>query len=238
MVKDNARVRLANQVNHASALRAALLMLPARFTPEELFTTVTALSYTGDPRMGIAENPDKVRNIVRGPGSMEAFNKMYSPFLPQTKVDSSPLVDRQWTQNDSPRAKAELASKLPRTLKEIVYNQFLARGLFKDVDHRDADPVEVEKAHWQEAVSHKDFQDVLTKCKVFFSSVLLRHSFEQRHMLITRRVALALEGIVAPAAFRQSLKGAISVGPVKGAKYVWPKIQVSTPCVYFSTFLS
>lgn len=44
-------------------------------------------------------------------------------------------------------------------------------------------------------------------------------------------VATALEGIVKPAAFRQSCKGALSVGPVKGVKYVWPKIQVCLVCL-------
>ena len=42
------------------------LLLPDEFSVWELFEAVAGLSYIGDPRMGVAENPHKVRNIVAG----------------------------------------------------------------------------------------------------------------------------------------------------------------------------
>jgi len=48
----------------ANALRTALLLLPKEFTEEELYLTIAGLSYRGDFRKYIGENPNKVQNIV------------------------------------------------------------------------------------------------------------------------------------------------------------------------------
>jgi translocator assembly and maintenance protein 41 len=48
ILKDDPRVRLAQQVNLASALRTALLLLPKDFTEEKLYTTISSISYKGN----------------------------------------------------------------------------------------------------------------------------------------------------------------------------------------------
>ena len=77
IIKDDARVRLAQQVNLTSALRTALLLLPPQFSQQELYEKITSLSYSGDPRMTVGENPDKVANIVSA--QMEQFHTLYEP---------------------------------------------------------------------------------------------------------------------------------------------------------------
>lgn len=161
LIRDNPRVRLANQVNHASAIRTALLLLPERFTPQELFMNVAGLSYMGDPRMGLAENPDKVRNIVNGPGQLEAFRRMYSPFLPHSQLDGQ-LLNRNWSQDNSPVAKAELAHKLPATLREILWRQFVARGVVPSIT-TSSDP-DAEKELWARIIQHEDFDTAIRSC--------------------------------------------------------------------------
>lgn len=47
ILKDDPRVKLANQVNLASALRVALLTLPETFTERELYERIAGLSYSG-----------------------------------------------------------------------------------------------------------------------------------------------------------------------------------------------
>ncbi len=65
IIKDDARVRLTQQVNLVSALRNALLTLPESFEEERLFEKMASFSYQGDPRMKYwGENPKKVKNIV------------------------------------------------------------------------------------------------------------------------------------------------------------------------------
>ncbi|ELU44449.1 Mmp37 domain-containing protein [Rhizoctonia solani AG-1 IA] len=72
IIKDDPRVRLTQQVNLTSAVRAALLTLPERFNEKELFERIAGIS---DPRMSFAENPHKVRNIVNA--QQEQFRELY-----------------------------------------------------------------------------------------------------------------------------------------------------------------
>lgn len=81
IVKDDPRVKLANQVNLASALRVSLLTLPPTFSERDLYLRLAGLSYSGDPRMSVpgAENPAKVGNIVDS--QMERFRGVYGRLL-------------------------------------------------------------------------------------------------------------------------------------------------------------
>ncbi|WVQ75992.1 hypothetical protein IAR50_005628 [Cryptococcus sp. DSM 104548] len=73
----------ALRTNLQSALSLSLLLLPEKFTEDELWMKIAGLSYEGDPRMRVpgGENPGKVGNIVRGPGAREGFREMYGTFL-------------------------------------------------------------------------------------------------------------------------------------------------------------
>lgn len=53
IIRDDARVRLTQQVNLVSALRVALLTLPSHFHEDELFARMAGFSYGGDPRMSV-----------------------------------------------------------------------------------------------------------------------------------------------------------------------------------------
>lgn len=48
-----------------------------------LWEQIAGISYSGDPRMSIpgAENPQKVKNIVRGEGVQSGLREMYKPSL-------------------------------------------------------------------------------------------------------------------------------------------------------------
>lgn len=63
--------------NHASALSAALLQLPAHFPELELYRALAGLSYAGDVRMGVAEDPRKVDKLVRP--HLAEFRRLYAP---------------------------------------------------------------------------------------------------------------------------------------------------------------
>ncbi|GAX80838.1 hypothetical protein CEUSTIGMA_g8273.t1 [Chlamydomonas eustigma] len=76
---ENSKVQKALARNLKSALTAALLLLPEKFSIESLLKSICSLSYNGDIRVGLAEDPMKIGRIVEG--SREGLEAMYLPML-------------------------------------------------------------------------------------------------------------------------------------------------------------
>ncbi len=126
IIKDDARVRLTQQVNLTSALRAALLTLPSHFSEYELFERISGISYDGDPRMLLpAENRSKVRNIVHR--QEPQFRELYQRLaLGLTGVHWPSVGDGSATieQDLSPQTRAGLIKKLPSNLLTRIVNHY------------------------------------------------------------------------------------------------------------------
>ncbi|KAF9113124.1 Mitochondrial translocator assembly and maintenance protein 41 [Mortierella sp. AM989] len=118
---DDPRTRLSNQVNLFNATRVALLMLPTKFTSEELFTKIAGLSYMGDFRMSIGENPHKVQNIVKG--QLAQFHRLFDPLLANLS-NVTTLREGFLEQNDDPLVKSRTFQKLPPKLKKGVLYRY------------------------------------------------------------------------------------------------------------------
>ena len=119
IIKDDPRVRLTQQVNLTSAIRAALLTLPEKFTEKELFERITSISYGGDIRMFLpAENRNKVGNIVQkqGPQFKELYYRLVTG-LPGVHWENhcTSIV-----QDTSPNARLAHLRKLPSGLLKGV----------------------------------------------------------------------------------------------------------------------
>ncbi|KAF9147702.1 Mitochondrial translocator assembly and maintenance protein 41 [Linnemannia schmuckeri] len=112
---DDPRTRLSNQVNLFNATRVALLSLPAKFTSEELFTKIAGLSYLGDFRMSIGENPHKVQNIVKA--QLSQFHRLYDPLLANLN-NVTTLREGHLEQDISPLVRSRTFQKLPPKLKQ------------------------------------------------------------------------------------------------------------------------
>ncbi|KAF9135550.1 Mitochondrial translocator assembly and maintenance protein 41 [Mortierella sp. 14UC] len=111
---DDPRTRLSNQVNLFNATRVALLSLPSKFTSEELFTKIAGLSYLGDFRMSIGENPHKVQNIVKA--QLSQFHRLYDPLLANL-TNVTTLREGHLEQDVSPLVRSRTFQKLPPKLK-------------------------------------------------------------------------------------------------------------------------
>lgn len=126
IIKDDARVRLTQQVNLVSAVRAALLTLPEEFSETELFERIAGISYTGDPRMLLpAENRGKVGNIVRRQAPQ--FKELYHRLVVGLPGVHWPIRESRIQQDGSPKARAAHLRKLPKGLLERVNRNYAMR---------------------------------------------------------------------------------------------------------------
>ncbi|WWC86869.1 uncharacterized protein L201_001748 [Kwoniella dendrophila CBS 6074] len=86
--EEGERLIKALENNLISALSLALILCPEEFEEDYLWEKIAGLSYSGDPRMSIpgGENPEKVKNIVKGPGARDGFRSMYGAYLNEKGV--------------------------------------------------------------------------------------------------------------------------------------------------------
>lgn len=136
ILRDNPSVRLANQVNLISAVRAALLLLPPDFTEQDLYTTIAGISYMGDPRMSIGgDDPGKVKNIVSN--QLPNFRRLYAPLienLPNISFNDSACNNPDWFNDGSVNAKlaqdmdpvkrGNMVRRLPKSFREKLYFEY------------------------------------------------------------------------------------------------------------------
>lgn len=147
ILRDDARIRLANQMNLLSALRTALLLLPPKFTERELYNTIAGISYLGDPRMAFpTENPQKVANIVGN--NLPHFRRLYAPLVetlpnvefddPGCRADGWMLTDHdanlRLRQDMDPVKRGNMVRRLPKSFRSKLYFQYQKKFAIPQVD--------------------------------------------------------------------------------------------------------
>ncbi|GFQ00843.1 phosphatidate cytidylyltransferase mitochondrial [Phtheirospermum japonicum] len=121
VIVDNLEIEKLNSVNLKAATSAALLLLPSKFSEEELYAKICSLSYMGDLRMLFAEDKNKVKKIVQG--QFHLFQKMYNPLLEELAARDvfrlSSSVDQKVniTQDCGLHTTRSLVSYLPSTVR-------------------------------------------------------------------------------------------------------------------------
>ncbi|TFK40794.1 Mmp37-domain-containing protein [Crucibulum laeve] len=156
IIKDDARVRLTQQVNLTSAVRAALLTLPEQFAETELFERIAGISYSGDPRMLLpAENRGKVGNIVRKQAPQ--FKELYHRLVVGLPGVHWPAHSSTIQQDVSARARSAHLRKLPANLLTGVKNNYSRSG--KSTPDLEAD----ESAYWVHLAGNEQLPKVLTQ---------------------------------------------------------------------------
>jgi translocator assembly and maintenance protein 41 len=98
VVQPNETFEKAVLQNRRSALTTTLLQFPSGCPEESLLARLVALSYTGDPRMYVAERPGKVNSIVAG--SRAQLQEIYRPLLAEVfgtpcEAGSVPTLSRE-----------------------------------------------------------------------------------------------------------------------------------------------
>lgn len=151
IIKDDARVRLTQQVNLASAARAALLTLPERFDEKTLFEAIAGISYAGDPRMMLpAENRSKVANIVsrQSPQFHELYHRLIMGMPGVHWQAGSSSIE----QDVSAGARAAHLRKLPSALLGRVKAQFA----------RNPETEESSSVYWQKLAGDERLTEIIS----------------------------------------------------------------------------
>ncbi|VDL83339.1 unnamed protein product [Nippostrongylus brasiliensis] len=132
--------------NRRCALQAALLLLPDSFTLEDLYQKIVSLSYSGDFRMYVGEDKDKVKKIVRG--SMEELSSVYDPFL----ANDSKLVvqNKSVLQDGSTAAIYHRLNLLPSTVLKRIQKNWNKRNKWQ----KDTEEVLFSLAHRHDVSLH------------------------------------------------------------------------------------
>nr|ACO11272.1 MMP37-like protein, mitochondrial precursor [Caligus rogercresseyi] len=115
--QSDAELNQAIRINIKSALHASLLLLPEAFLEEDLYLTLAGLSYTGDFRMIVGEDKNKVANIVAP--QKERFRALYAKHLAYLSdfVGRASPESRIFHQDTSTSGKHHHLSLLPRHLQ-------------------------------------------------------------------------------------------------------------------------
>lgn len=214
-------IRVANQRNLLSAVRCSLLLLPPTFTEKELYSTITGLSYQGDPRMQYgSENPKKIDNIVNN--QLRHFRYLYHDLLtslPNIRyVDDSATHKSGWMEDNNldlkleqdmdPERRANMVRRLPKKFREKVYFQY--RGKF-GISGRD----------YQEMLEQTKDEDDKGGVKKQVAGVFDRRIAGEKD--IPEMISKAINQTVNWPSTVQSIKGVLSAGPHRAWRYLQEK---------------
>ncbi|MFW5704372.1 MAG: phosphatidate cytidylyltransferase [Nanoarchaeota archaeon] len=122
----------AQKRNLENALNTALFMLPENFTRRDLFLRIAGLSYLNDSRMGVAENPRKIQNIVDA--NIEGFERLYEQAI---RENSRIQINGENIEQDTnPETLRTLYLALPKSIIETPqdltleqYKQVISRNI-------------------------------------------------------------------------------------------------------------
>jgi len=137
--------------NLQSAVHTALLLLSDTFTEDQLFCTITGLSYSGDFRMVVGEDKNKVKNIVLP--NMEKFHELYEPILSADEHLHWNKSSRMLEQSLSPRSRHHHLNLLPKSVMVGLVNQ-------RNIDGRNRDVEEVLRSYAHDP----ECDEVIGKC--------------------------------------------------------------------------
>lgn len=218
ILRDHPQVRLASQMNLLSALRTSLLLLPPKFTEQELYSTIASISYLGDPRMVFpTENPKKVSNIVGH--NMSNFRILYKPLidtLPNVAftAGADPKledVNLNLEQDMDPIKRGNMVRRLPKAFRQKLYFQYQRKFA---IPQREFDNMMEANADEDGIHTHKreggDFE----------RRIATDDTDELR-----RFVRDVIKATVSWPSTTQPLKGFLTAGPMTTARYLSEKIS-------------
>ncbi|KAK3389336.1 mitochondrial matrix Mmp37-domain-containing protein [Podospora didyma] len=221
ILRDDPKIRLANQMNLLSALRTALLLLPPKFTEDELYATIAGISYLGDPRMSLpTENPSKVKNIVGN--NMANFRRLYLPLienLPNVEFNDPSTSAPDWikgsaglilAQDMDPVKRSNMVRRLPKAFRARLYFQYQKKFA---IPQQEFDKMMAENRD-EDAVSFKRREGG------GFERRIATDSPEELH----KNIREVIKQTISWPATMQAIKGPLTIGFFRTIRYIKDKV--------------
>jgi len=223
ILRDDPRVRLANQVNLISAVRTALLLLPPTFTEQDLYKTITGISYLGDPRMSLgAENLNKVANIVAH--QLPNFRRLYAPLienLPNVSFQDPRCSSPKWVddpdtnatlaQDTDPVKRGNMVRRLPKNFREKLYFRYQSK-------------YQIPQLEFNRMMEESNDEDP-TRVKRKQGGPFEQRLASEEQASLNKEVSAAITQIIKYSSYSQSLKSAVTAGVGKSWRYLKEKWQ-------------
>ena len=126
-------LHLALRMNLTSALHTALLLLPDRFTEDQLYMTLASMSYMGDFRMTVGEDRNKVSKIVHG--SKKHFTDLYGKRIVKMKqFIHKDENSGTFEQDVSPSGRHHHLTMLPKNVQLMLEAIWNSDGRTRDLE--------------------------------------------------------------------------------------------------------
>ncbi|KAI1436633.1 mitochondrial matrix Mmp37 [Xylaria sp. CBS 124048] len=223
ILRDDPRVRLSNQINLLSALRTAMLLLPPKFTEQELYSTIAGISYLGDLRMALpTENPKKVSNIVKH--NILNFRRLYSPLiesLPNVTFNDPSCSGADWVNNTDavlnleqdmdPVKRGNMVRRLPKSFRAKLYFEYQKKFQIPQLEFNKM----MEESENESTGSFKRQQGGL------FEQRIVQQPPEE----VRDTVRSVIKKTVYWPSVTQSMKGFVTAGFSRGFRYMGEKIE-------------
>lgn len=201
-------VRQALRANVTAASAAALLMLPCAFPLLTMLQQITALSYTGDFRMTLGENPHKVTNIVAT--NTHHFNKLF--FQSEHQLAALGDMGLQLPGCQLPAVAAHnlgAATMYSKHLTVCEHSASTTAAAFERLPRAFR-----QRCLLQAGAQHGEVSQLLQGSRPLPPRAHLAAAVQR-----------TIRRAVAPAAAVQSVKGVFTAGPAKSAAYALAKLQ-------------
>ncbi|KAK8803434.1 hypothetical protein WA158_001128 [Blastocystis sp. Blastoise] len=201
VILSNDIIRPSFEKNLKHAVHVALCILPTTFTERQLYMAICSLSYMGDIRMGFAENPHKIENIVNG--SYSLFHELYEPI-----IKNCPYISKQgdlFKQDISLSTQSSLLSSLPSSLQPSIQHIF---------------HLPIVKTH--HSLEYDAYYGYIHQMNTYPIMNCNKESYY--HELSAIAIQKGVSNIVRRSSVTQAVKGTFSLGISKSVVYVTQKM--------------
>ncbi|CAI7873340.1 unnamed protein product [Closterium sp. NIES-54] len=224
--------------NLRAAVAAALLLFPQTFTEHELYEAICRISYTGDVRMALAEDPNKISRIVAG--GFHHFRSLYRSSLqhfvnsgclhciPSTPAESSGTGlqnNRLIGQEISTTCRQYLIQHIPASIRASLSHRLLPTPPYLPRSPFPSHSLQSSALPISKTWEQKPTNQTPIHPSIAMSAALSRRlALSVSRKVLCAELAAELARRVRIASARQAIAGVLAAGPAHAMRYLSKKL--------------